>query len=96
MYGDLRLHRASRTLLKRGRHVDLAPKEFDLLLALVDRRGRNVPRLELLQIVWGYDASVVSRTVDTHVASLRRKLEDEPRAPRYVATSVKSGYRFIP
>ena len=95
-YGDLRLHRASRTLLKRGRHVDLAPKEFDLLVALVDRRGRNVPRLELLQIVWGYDASVVSRTVDTHVASLRRKLEDEPRTPRYVATSVKSGYRFIP
>ena len=94
-YGDLRLHRASRTLLKRGQHVELSPKEFDLLVALVDRRGRNVARLELLRLVWAYDASVVSRTVDTHVATLRRKLEDDPRAPRYVATSIKSGYRFI-
>ena len=93
-FGALRLHRPSRTVQKRGAALDLAPKEFDLLVALVDRRDRVVPRVELLEVVWGYSAAVVSRTVDTHVAALRRKLEDDPAAPAYVLTVLKSGYRF--
>jgi RimJ/RimL family protein N-acetyltransferase len=49
---------------------------------------------ELLRDVWGYDAEVVSRTVDTHVAELRRKLEDDPAHPRYILTVRKAGYRL--
>ncbi len=93
-YGDLRLHRPSRTVEKADAALDLTPKEYDLLVALIDRRDRIVPRVELLEVVWGYSASVVSRTVDTHVAALRRKVEDDPTAPRYVVTALKSGYRF--
>ena len=46
--------------------------------------------------MWGYDASVASRTVDTHVAELRRKLEDEPAEPKHIQTVWKVGYRFVP
>jgi DNA-binding response OmpR family regulator len=63
-------------------------------MALVRRGGGLVSRLDLLREVWGYDADVVSRTVDTHVAELRRKLEDEPAHPRYILTVRKAGYRL--
>ena len=51
-------------------------------------------RSELMQRVWGYEASVLSRTVDTHMAELRRKLEPDPAEPRYLLTVRKAGYRL--
>ncbi|HEX8151479.1 MAG TPA: helix-turn-helix domain-containing protein, partial [Thermoanaerobaculia bacterium] len=58
------------------------------------RRDQVVTRNELMRDVWGYADSVVSRTVDTHVAELRRKLERDPRAPRHILTVKKVGYRL--
>ncbi len=77
-----------------GAPVSLRPKEYDLLLALFRRRGSVAGRLELLREVWGYGADVVSRTVDTHVGELRRKLEADPAEPRHILTVRKSGYRL--
>ena len=74
--------------------IRLRPKEYELLMALVARNGGVISRTELLHQVWGYKAGVVSRTVDTHVAELRRKLEDDPSRPRYVVTVPKSGLRL--
>jgi DNA-binding response OmpR family regulator len=54
-----------------------------------------VSRAELLREVWGYGAFVLSRTVDSHVAELRRKLEDDPTNPRHIVTVWKVGYRFV-
>jgi DNA-binding response OmpR family regulator len=85
---------AARVVRRRGRVVDLAPKEFDLLLALLRSRGAAVSRLDLMREVWGYSSAVVSRTVDTHVAELRRKLEDVPSSPRHIITVRKVGYRL--
>jgi len=65
-----------------------------LLAALLRRRGAVASRLELLSEVWGYHTSVVSRTVDTHVAELRRKLETDPANPRHILTVRKAGYRM--
>jgi len=93
-FGDLEVDRGTREVLRRGAPIGLTPMEFELLVALVRRRGGVASRLELLQEVWGYRAEVVSRTVDTHVAELRRKLEDDPAAPRYILTVRKAGYRF--
>ncbi|MCC6318473.1 MAG: response regulator transcription factor [Gemmatimonadaceae bacterium] len=92
--GDLAIDIGGRRVLRRGREVPLRPREFDLLVALVRRHGELVPRVDLLRDVWGYDDSVVSRTVDTHVAELRRKLEDDPTNPRYIVTVLKGGYRW--
>lgn len=77
-----------------GAPVSLRPKEYDLLLALFRRHGSVAGRLELLREVWGYGADVVSRTVDTHVGELRRKLETDPAEPRHILTVRKSGYRL--
>ena len=93
-FGDVEVRPGSHAVYRRGFPVNLRPKEFELLMALLRRRGRIVSRLDLLREVWGYDADVVSRTVDTHVAELRRKLEDEPAHPRYIVTVRKAGYRI--
>jgi two-component system alkaline phosphatase synthesis response regulator PhoP len=79
---------------KGGIPVELAPKEYELLIALLARRGAVISRLELMHEVWGYVDAVITRTIDTHVAELRRKLEAEPASPRHILTVRKVGYRL--
>jgi len=74
--------------------VDLTPKEFDLLRALLRAGGAVVSRDDLLRQVWGYRSRAATRTLDTHVAELRRKLEAEAAAPRHILTVRKVGYRI--
>jgi DNA-binding response OmpR family regulator len=93
-FGDVQVEPDAHRVLKQGAAVELRPKEFQLLLALARRNGAVATRTELLDEVWGYEADVVSRTVDTHVAELRRKLETEPAAPRHILTVRKFGYRL--
>jgi DNA-binding response OmpR family regulator len=92
-FGAIAVDPARCLVTRQGKGVDLSPREFDLLLALIRRRGAVASRLELLQEVWGYSAAAVSRTVDTHIAELRRKLEEDPAAPRHILTVRKAGYR---
>jgi two-component system alkaline phosphatase synthesis response regulator PhoP len=91
---DLTIDVRAAEVRKKGRPVDLSPREFHLLRYFVDHRGAMLSRSELLQHVWGYDADVSTRTVDVHVAWLRRKLEDDPRRPRLITTVHGMGYRF--
>jgi DNA-binding response OmpR family regulator len=93
-FGDVEVDVSARTVRRNGERVELTPKEFDLLIALLKRQGRVTSRNELLRAVWGYSASVVSRTVDTHVAELRRKLEVDPAEPRHILTVWKVGHKF--
>ena len=93
-FGDVEIVPGTHDVFLRGEHVLLRPKEFELLMALVRRRGNVAGRIELLREVWGYGSDVVSRTVDTHVGELRRKLETDPARPRHILTVRKSGYRL--
>jgi DNA-binding response OmpR family regulator len=93
-FGDVTVDLRSHTVVRRGAEVTLTPKAYELLLALARRPGDVVTRAELLREVWGYGAFVMTRTVDTHVAELRRKLDD-PTAPRHIVTVWKVGYRFV-
>ena len=93
-FGDVEIIPGTHDVLRDGRRVQLRPKEFELLMALVRRRGHVVGRIDLLREVWGYGSDVVSRTVDTHVGELRRKLEDDPAQPKYILTVRKTGYRL--
>jgi len=95
-FGVIRIDLRSRIVLRDEVEVALTPKELELLMALIRRDGAVATRLELLQEVWGHRAAVVSRTVDTHISELRRKLEDEPSHPRHILTVHKAGYRFHP
>jgi DNA-binding response OmpR family regulator len=94
--GEIEIDPAARTVYRGSQLVELSPKEFDLLLALLRARGAVVSRLQLMREVWGYSAAVVSRTVDTHISELRRKLEQSPAAPRHIITVRKTGYRIKP
>lgn len=92
--GEIEIDLDARRVLLRGEEVALTPKEFDLLSTLARHRGAAVSRQDLLEEVWGYPSDVLTRTVDTHVAELRRKLEDDPADPRYIVTVRTVGYRL--
>ena len=81
--------------LKNGQPVELTRKEFGLLRFLAARSGEAVTRDDLLNEVWGYDATPTTRTVDNHVASLRAKLEDNPSDPRHLFTVHGVGYKWV-
>ena len=93
-YGEVLIDLAARTVDRAGNAVSLTPKEFDLLVTLFRRDGAVATRVELIQEVWGYPSSVVTRTVDTHIGELRAKLESDPAAPRHILTVPRIGYRL--
>ena len=93
-FGNIEIYTQSQEVLKDGSAVILTPKEYGLLLALAQRGGAVASRIELMGEVWGHSSAVVSRTVDTHIAELRRKLEHDPAKPRHISTVRKSGYRL--
>jgi len=94
-FGSVIVDPVTHTVTREGESCALTPKAFALLLALVHRQGAVASRAELLREVWGYGAFVLTRTVDSHVAELRRKLEDDPARPRHIVTVWTIGYRFV-
>jgi DNA-binding response OmpR family regulator len=95
-FGSVLLQPGTQTVLRGGQPVRVTHTEFRLLLALMRRRGAIASRVELLREVWGAGAAVSRRAVDTHIARLRRKLEDDPANPRHILTALAWGYRFRP
>jgi DNA-binding response OmpR family regulator len=93
-FGDVDVDLAARRVLRAGRVVDLTPKEYEILALLVSRPGVAVSRDEFLNEVWGLDVHVTHRNVDTHLSSLRRKIEVDPDAPTFIVGVRGVGYRF--
>jgi len=93
-FGEVVVDTATRSVTRAGCEVALTPKEYDLLVALIRRKGAVASRVELMKQVWGYSAAVLSRTVDTHVAELRRKLENGSSEPKHILTVRTIGYRL--
>jgi two-component system alkaline phosphatase synthesis response regulator PhoP len=77
-----------------GKPVNLSAREFQLLRYFIEHRGATLSRDELLKQVWGYSADMYTRTVDVHVASLRQKLEDDAKQPKFILTVQGLGYKF--
>ena len=94
-FGDVRVHRRGRRVTRAGREVRMTRKEYDLLVYLAEHQGDVVTRERLLDEVWGYERFPTTRTVDTHVLRLRRKLEADPDRPRFIHTVHGQGYRFL-
>ena len=85
---------AARRVRRDGREEDLTPVESDLLRYLLARRGQAVERERILQDLWGVVSRHETRTLDNHVARLRKKIEDDPAAPRVLVTVHGTGYRL--
>jgi len=81
---------------KAGVPLDLKHKELELLILLMRNGGRVMTRTQLLQKVWGYDSVGLTRTVDVHIARLRRKIEDTPKRPTVLISTRGVGYSFRP
>ena len=93
-FGPCELDLARFELRRDGRRLDTTTTELKLLAAFVRQRGRVLTRDRLLDEVWGSGISVTDRAVDNHIVSLRKKIEDEPTAPRYLISVRGLGYRF--
>ena len=93
-FGDVAIDPASRTVTRAGEPIGLTPKAYELMMALIKRRGAVATRVELLREVWDHRAIVLTRTVDSHMAELRKKLEHDPADPKHFITIWKVGYRF--
>jgi len=94
-FGSVRVDVPRAEVTRDGKPLNLTRREFQLLCYLIERAGATVPRTELLRSLWGYEASVFTRTVDAHVCSLRQKLEDKPGQPELILTTPGVGYKFI-
>jgi two-component system response regulator MtrA len=94
--GAVEVDVAARRVHRDGETIPLTPLEFDLLLTLARQPGVALSRATLLRDVWGHAPDIQTRTVDLHVAELRRKLEPVPHEPRHIMTVFKTGYRFDP
>ena len=78
-----------------GEPLELTPREFALLRFFICHEGEVLSRDTLLDAVWGYQGSPLTRTVDTHIAKLRKKVEDNPNDPRHIVTVHRVGYKFV-
>ncbi|HUR28871.1 MAG TPA: response regulator transcription factor [Planctomycetota bacterium] len=94
--GEARVDFRTYTATVRGTTYELSTKEAMILRALAEQPGVVVPRAEILDRVWGYDAFPTTRTVDNFIVRLRRVLEPDPQNPRYIHTVRGTGYRLTP
>ena len=95
-FGGIEVDLRGARVLRDGRDVSMSPREFQLLRCLVEHAGTPLSRDQLLDRAWGHDAMPTPRTVDVHVAWLRRKLEADPRRPTLIRTVHGVGYLFTP
>ncbi len=93
--GELRVEPSSRTAFMRDEALVLTPIEFDLLAVLAAAAGRVLTRDQLLDSVAGREYEVFDRSIDVHISSIRRKLGDDPRKPRFIKTVRSAGYLFL-
>jgi two-component system alkaline phosphatase synthesis response regulator PhoP len=94
-FGSLSIDIRQGEITRDGKPVYLTAREFQLLRYFIEHLGNTVSRNELLRTVWGYDADTFTRTVDTHVRSLRQKLEEKPSLPELILTVSGVGYKFV-
>jgi two-component system alkaline phosphatase synthesis response regulator PhoP len=95
-FGDVTLDFRTYQATKSGTGLELTPREFRILKYFIDHTDEVVSREALLNHVWGYDSSAFTRTVDTHMARLRQKIENVPAEPRHLITVHRVGYKFVP
>lgn len=93
-FGEIEVDFKKFTTTRNGSTIDLTAREYALLRFLIERRDGAVSRFDILDEIWGGDADVFPRTVDTHVANLRKKIEEDPAEPRHIVGIRGVGYRF--
>ena len=94
-FGNVVVDFKKNTATKDQAALELSPREFRILKYFAEHMGEVVTRDQLLDHVWGYDSFPLTRTVDTHIAKLRQKIEENPGDPHYIVTVHRAGYKFV-
>lgn len=94
-FGNLEVDFKKYDARRKGKPIDLSPREYEILKYFIEKRGEIVSREDLLNAVWGYESFPNTRTVDTHIAKLRQKIEDKPDDPKHIITIHGIGYKFL-
>ena len=94
-FGNVVVDFKKNTATKDQTALELSPREFRILKYFAEHMGEVVTRDQLLDHVWGYDSFPLTRTVDTHIAKLRQKIEENPGDPHYIVTVHRAGYKFV-
>jgi len=92
--GALAIDLPGTTVARNGKPVPLSAREFQLLRYLLEHRGVTMSRGDILKDVWGYSSETFTRTVDVHIASLRQKVENDPKQPELIVTVPGMGYKL--
>jgi DNA-binding response OmpR family regulator len=95
-FGDIEVDFKRQRASRGGNDLDLSAREFRILTYFIEHRGEMLSREQLLNEVWGYDVFPTTRTVDNHIARLRKKIEDDPESPQWIRTQRGAGYIFEP
>jgi len=93
-FGAIEVDFRRQRVRKDGEILEISAREFRLLAYLIEHRGEMLSREQLLNDIWGYDVYPTTRTVDNHIARLRKKVEEEPENPRWIQTVRGAGYLF--
>jgi DNA-binding response OmpR family regulator len=95
-FGDVELDFGKYESRKAGQNLDLTPLELKILKHMITKKGKVITRDEFLDVVWGVDNLAVShRTVDSHIAHIRKKIEDDPSNPLHIRSVHSIGYKFV-
>jgi DNA-binding response OmpR family regulator len=94
-FDDYTINFVDETATRDGEEIEFTDLEFDILEYFINHRGRTVSRKQLLRDVWGISGDITTRTIDRHVASLRKKIEPNPDDPSYIQTVYGIGYKFV-
>jgi len=94
--GEVKVNFSTHEASRDGKPVNFTALEFDILHYLIENEGQTVSRKQLLRDVWGIDQDIITRTIDRHMASIRKKVEPDPSDPHYIETVYGIGYRFTP
>ncbi len=93
-FEDIEINFGSHTAHKNGTELQFTALEFSIIHYFIQHKGRTVSRRQLLRDVWGIQEDIATRTIDRHVASLRKKIENDPTEPQYIQTVYGIGYKF--
>ena len=94
-FGDVEVNFSNHTAQAGDGEIQFTALEFDILRYFIEHRGRTVSRKQLLRDVWGISGDITTRTIDRHVASLRKKIETDPTQPQFIETVYGIGYKFL-
>ncbi len=93
--GDIRINNVSRTVFKNNIPLEMTTKEFELLVLLIENKGRTLSKEYIFNTIWGSDSYSEQQTLTVHIKWLRQKIEEDPKCPRRILTVWGVGYKYL-